>query len=92
MTLPPLLLRVRLVAPHHRWPTLWLPVFLLWPLVFVLVLALALPALLLSCIIAPRSIGAVLAVVFAAYALLCALRGTLIDVSGGPSAVFIAVD
>jgi hypothetical protein len=31
-------------------------------------------------------------VVFAAYATLCALRGTSIDVAGGPSAVFIAVD
>lgn len=92
MIIPPLLLRVRLVAPNHRWPTLWLPVFLLWPLLFVLVLLLGLPALLFLCIAAPRSVGPVLSVVFAAYATLCATRGTSIDVNGGPSAVFIAVD
>lgn len=92
MIIPPLLLRVRLVAPRHRWPTLWLPLFLLWPLLLPLVLLLAVPALLLLCVVAPRSIGAWLSVVFAAYALLCATRGTSIDVNGGPSAVFIAVD
>jgi hypothetical protein len=92
MTIPPLLLRVRLVAPNHRWPTLWLPVVLLWPLLLPLVLVLVLPALLFLCIVAPRSIGAAFSVVFAAYALLCATRGTSIDVAGGPSAVFIAVD
>jgi hypothetical protein len=92
MIIPPLLLRVRLVAPQHRWPTLLLPVFLLWPLVFVLALVLAVPGLVFLCIVAPRSIGATVSVVFAAYAALCALRGTSIDVAGGHSAVFIAVD
>ena len=92
MSLPPLLMRVRLTAPRHRFPTLWLPLFLVWPLVFALALLLALPCLLFLCVVAPRSIGAAFAVLGAAYALVCSLRGTLIDVAGGPSAVFITVD
>jgi hypothetical protein len=32
MTLPPLLLRLSVHTREHAWPTLWLPSFLVWPL------------------------------------------------------------
>jgi len=92
LRIPPLLLRVRLVEPRHRWPTLWLPLLLLWPLLFGLALVLGLPCLVLLCVLAPRSPGAVLSVLGAAYTLVCEMRGTLIDVDGGAAKVFVAID
>lgn len=72
----PVLARLRL--PH--WPALWLPVFLLWPLLalaFALCLAAAVPAALV--LRAPRR--KVLLAVVETFHMLCALRGTRIRVS-----------
>lgn len=38
MSLPPLLMRLRLESPGHRKVRLWLPLFLLWPVLVVLML------------------------------------------------------
>jgi hypothetical protein len=67
----PLAVRVQ----KRGWPAIWLPLFLLWPLVIVL-FCLALPLSLLS----PAPGRAVLAVLIASYRVLCALHGTQVEV------------
>ena len=36
MKLPPALLRLQISSPHGAWPHLWLPLFALWPLLWLL--------------------------------------------------------
>src|SRR5262249_14969635 len=45
MTFPPTLLRLRVRTPEHAWPTLWLPLFLLWAILLLLLVPLAVVAL-----------------------------------------------
>jgi hypothetical protein len=89
MKVPPSLIRVKIQPPHRRYPTLWLPVFLLWPI-----------GLLLAAILLP--LGFVVAVVTdhvdcflelcrSSYSLVCEARGTLVDVEGDGAKVFIAI-
>jgi hypothetical protein len=81
MTFLPALLRLRV----RRMPSLWLPLFLLWPLVFLLLLLLFLTLVVLGAQRDARRVPAwdSLAAVFR---LLCAARGTRIDI-GDPSPV-----
>lgn len=60
---------------HSGWPTLWLPLFLLWPL-FIALFCLALPI----CIFVPAPRRAAFATLAASYQLLCALHGTEVEI------------
>jgi hypothetical protein len=87
----PCIARVHVTSPDSAWPTVWLPLFLLWPLVL-----LALPLAWLGLFVwASRGHAAELPRVgpFIAGCLvcLCELRGTRLDVSGPQSRVFIAI-
>jgi hypothetical protein len=79
MTFPPLLLRLRVRTPEHDWPTLWLPLFLVW-LLLLLLAPLALIVLLVASVFDPRQTARVLELVGALLAVVCALRGLHIDV------------
>jgi hypothetical protein len=87
----PLIASVRLRSPSWRMPTLWLPLFLIWPLVFVIVLPLAALGLLVALVLPDRSAGAGLKVLGAFYVFCCELRGTKIDVNGPDSEILISI-
>ena len=73
----------RLVLPiaarvqRNGWPALWLPLFLLWP-VLLAAFCLALPLCLLLAL--PASRHAALSALVTSYELLCALHGTEIQI------------
>lgn len=92
MMLPPALVRVRVQGSESR-RRLWIPVFLLWPLL-ALATALALPVCVLVAALCWRrglSRPILLAVPWLLY-LLCSLRGLRVDVAGGDGRVFVSVD
>jgi len=90
MTFPPLLMRLRVRTPAHAWPTLWLPLFLIWPLVFVLLVPLALLAPLVAIALDPRQIARAFELLGALFAVICGLRGTLVDVADRNSRILIS--
>jgi len=90
MTFPPSLLRLRVRTPEHPWPTLWLPVFLVWPLVVLLLVLLALVVLVVAIVRDPRQIARAFALVGALFAVVCGLRGVHIDVVGRRAQVLIS--
>ena len=91
MKLPPTWLRLQISAPHRAWPGLWLPVFLLWPLLWLLFALSCACVVPLLCVGARISAARALEVCTGAYALLCAARGTHVDVIGSPSQVVVRV-
>lgn len=80
MRFPPLLLRLRVHTTEHAWPTLWLPLFLVWALLFVLFVPLALVVLLLVIVFDPREAPRLFELAGAVLAVICGLRGLHIDV------------
>jgi hypothetical protein len=94
MMLPPALLRLRIRGPHSAWPTLWLPLFLLWPLllvVFVLLSPFVLGGLLVLCAVAQLSVANALQLFTRTYALVCAMRGTHVDVVSRDARVLLTL-
>jgi hypothetical protein len=81
MRFPPLLLRLRMSSPERPWPTLWLPLFLVW-LLLILLVPLALVALLVAIALYPQYAGRAFALVRALFAIILGLRGLHIDVVG----------
>ena len=90
MRFPPSLLRLRLHTPEHAWPTLWLPLFLLWPLLLLLLVPLALVALPVAIVLLRRKTARAFALVGALLAVVCGLRGVHIDVVGRREQVLIS--
>jgi hypothetical protein len=80
MMFPPSLLRLRVRTPEHAWPTLWLPLFLVWPLIVLLLVLLALIVLLVAIQLDPRQTARAFGLVGALFAVVCGLRGLHIDV------------
>ena len=90
MTFPPSLLRLRLRTPEHAWPTLWLPLFLVWPLLFLLLVPLALVVLLVAIVLDLRQTVRPFELVGALFAVVCGLRGLHVDVAGRRDQVLIS--
>lgn len=90
MMLPPSILRMQIKESGSRGINLWLPIFLLWPLIAI------------ACLIAPfglmldpryrRKLGAesILSAGYLLGTLFCSLRGLLVDVKGKKDIVNIA--
>jgi hypothetical protein len=89
MRFPPLLVRLRVRTPEHAWPTLWLPLFLVW-LVLMLLVPLALIVLLVAIVIAPGETARIFALAGAAFAVVCGLRGLQVDVEGSGGEILIS--
>ena len=89
--IPPALLRLRLTKRDGGWPTLWLPVFLLWPLLLVLFVLASTAVIVLLAITGQGSATAALRACGAVYRMLCATRGTHVDVVGPNAHVLIAI-
>lgn len=81
MRFPPLLMRLRMSSPEHDWPTLWLPVFLVW-LLLILLVPLVLVALLVTLVIYPHYTRLALTLVRPLFAVICSLRGLHVDIVG----------
>ena len=90
MTFPPSLLRLRVRTPEHAWPTLWLPLFLVWPLLLLLLVPLALVGLLVAIVLDPRQTARAFELVGALFAVVCGLRGLQVDVVGRGAQVLIS--
>src|SRR5262249_15275107 len=90
MTFPPSLLRLRVRTPEHAWPTLWLPLFVVWALLFLLLVPLALVVLLVAIVLDPRQTVRAFELVGALFAVVCGLRGVRVDVGDGRAQVLIS--
>jgi hypothetical protein len=90
MTFPPTLLRMRVRTPEHAWPTLWLPLFLVWPLLFLLLVPLGLVVLLVAIVLDRRQTARAFELVGALFGVVCGLRGVHIDVVGRHAQVLIS--
>lgn len=75
MMLPPSIVRLRV----RSWPTLWLPLFLLWPLLFVLLWPLFAIGLIALFWIKPAKFAGIGACLAQLWRVVCALRGTDVD-------------
>ena len=91
MSLPPSLLRVRIQGAKRRFG-LWLPLFLAWPPLVLLALALFPLVLLLAALLWHRGWGKPLLLAGPAFfRLFCALRGLLIEVEDPSHKVYINI-
>ena len=90
MNLPPSLLRVRVQNSKRRFG-LWLPLFLIWPLVVLFALALFPLVLVLAALLWRKGWGRpVLLAGPTFFRLFCALRGLVVNVEDGSQQVYIA--
>jgi hypothetical protein len=80
MRFPPALLRLRVRTPEHAWPTLWLPLFLVWLLLLVLLVPVAVVALLVAMVLDRRQAARAGQLVAALFAVVCGLRGLHVEV------------
>ncbi len=91
MKLPPWFVRIR-IQPSHFWlPGLWLPVFLLWPLILILVLPVFIIALVGVFFWEAKSVPGVIQTFKGLYRILCETRGTRVDVDAQGAHVLIAI-
>jgi hypothetical protein len=92
MMLPPAILRLRVVENKRRKIALWLPIFLLWPPLLLLIVA-SLPLILLLALAfwwhtKVRKVVRSLVPVFGA---VCSLRGLTVDVKSEKEEVLIKI-
>ncbi|MFQ5808629.1 MAG: hypothetical protein ACE5JM_03330 [Armatimonadota bacterium] len=92
MMWPPSVMRLRVVDEGRRKIRIWLPLFLFWPILLLLAIAL-LPIVLLIALICggPRGVGRALLGAWYLYAAVCHLRGLNIEVSGEGDEVLVSV-
>ena len=90
MMLPPSLLRLRFRDGKHRFG-LWLPLFIVWPPVVIISLALLPFVLALSALLWPTGWGRPLLMAGPlVFGLFCSLRGLMIEVQSPSSQVYVA--
>ena len=91
MMWPPSLLRLRIRNGKHRFG-LWLPLFIVWPPVVLMGLALLPFVLALSALLWPTGLGRPLLLVGPRFfGLFCSFRGLTIDVQSASDQVYIAL-
>jgi hypothetical protein len=89
--IPPAFMRLRLTNRNSGWPTLWLPLFLLWPLLLVVFVLASTAAIVLLALSGQGSAPAAFRACVGAYRVLCATRGSHVDVVGPNAQVLIAI-
>ena len=91
MMWPPSLLRLRIRNGKHRFG-LWLPLFIVWPPVVLMALALLPFVLTLSALLWPTGLGKPLLLAGPLFfRLFCSLRGLKIDVQSASNQVYVAL-
>lgn len=93
MSVPPYLIDLRIDGRAHRPVRLWLPLFLLWPLLLVLVvLALVLTILTdIALLVAGQRYHYYTFLLVGSLALLADLRGTSVDISAPDAIVHVVI-
>ncbi len=91
MMLPPLFMRLTLRFENWGLPSLWLPIVLLWPILFVLLFFVFVIGLVAILILETRSIGRFTEFSLGVYRVLCESRGTSVDVVDGPTKVLVSI-
>jgi hypothetical protein len=87
----PCIARVRIVSAESRWPTLWLPLFLTWPLVLVAPPLAWLGFVVWASLRGPVDVPRAWPFIATCYEFVCALSGTRIELAGPRSQMFIAI-
>ena len=82
MMFPPSLMWLRVHTSERAWPTLWLPLFLVWPLLLLLLIPLSLVVLLVAIMLDPRQTPRAFELAGSLFAVVCGLRGLHINVVG----------
>lgn len=88
----PLFLRFQMCHRSRWMPTLWFPIFLLWPFLFLLALPLFILTFVGMIFWDPRSLGRTGLLFAGIYRTLCQLRGTRVEVIDPENRIFISVD
>lgn len=89
--IPPSIMRIRVREKGKHNISLWLPLFLLWPIIIVFT-AILLPFLIIAAIVFWNKYGKqILKSIPVFYSLICAMRGTLINVDSGAQKVYIGI-
>lgn len=91
MRLPPLFVRLKIGFEGWRLPGLWVPVVLLWPLLFALLFLAFVIGLAAMLVFEPRGLGRFVRLSLGAYALLCESRGMRVDVADRSSVVLVTI-
>jgi hypothetical protein len=90
MIYPPFILRIRVIEGGIKKIGLWIPLFLLWPLVLVFAIALFPLILIISLLLWPTGKGRKLLLGFPLILyLICNMRGLKVDIRGGSDYVFV---
>ncbi len=92
MMLPPAILRLRVVENNRRKIALWLPIFLLWPPLFLLIGA-SLPLILVLALAFwwhPKARKVVKSIP-AVFEVICSLKGFTIDIEDEEDEIFIKI-
>ena len=82
MKLPPCIIRVKIKSEDTRFG-LWLPIFIIFPVVLVLFIALAPLALLAALIVMPFGYARTVLCAPALYSVFCAAKGLEVDIQSG---------
>jgi hypothetical protein len=91
MNRPPCIMRVRVRNKNTKFG-IWIPLFLIFPVVVILMIALAPLALLAAIIVLPFGYARTVLCAPALYSVICAMRGLEVDVAGdGEDSVLILV-
>jgi hypothetical protein len=91
MNRPPCIMRVRVRNKSTKFG-IWIPLFLIFPVVVILMIALAPLALLAAIIVLPFGYARTVLCAPALYSVICAMRGLEVDVAGdGEDSVLILV-
>jgi hypothetical protein len=85
-------MKVRISSPGFGMPTLWLPVVLLWPLLFLALFIAFFVGLAAVVCFEPPSTGRFMKLSAGVYRTLCESRGTRIDVCDRHSQVYVTID
>jgi len=91
MRILPLFARVQFQRESSRWPALWLPIGLLWPIVLLLCVPLLVLGYAFAHLVRGYSSARYLELCACLYALLCAARGTQVDVRGPHAALSVSI-
>jgi hypothetical protein len=91
MKLPPMFARIEFARTRSRWPALWLPIGLLWPIVIVLCAPLVVFGFVFAQLVRGYSSTHFLQLCRVTYVLVCEARGTRVDVRGPATTISIAI-
>jgi len=87
----PMFVRLKISRKNGGWPAFWLPVILLWPLVFLVLLLAFVFGLFAVAIFDTRSLKSFFRLSAGLYVALCELRGTKLDIETNEQHILVAV-